>query len=300
MSKRSNFKNYAEYYALRAAMFFIYLFPLSFAQKIGQFIAFVSFYFVPVRKKHVIDSLSLAFPEKPQKEIKQIAKNTYKTFMKTVIEMAFFTVLSDETIQNMIWYENEELIEQALARGKGLIFMSAHFGNWELTALAFSKRRKVSVMVAKQSNPLVDKMINDIRTKRGFNAIDKDDKMAFRSVIKTLRANESLAFLADQDAGKLGVFVPFFGRQASTPKGPALFAIKTGCSIMVAFGVRQPDQTIKLKFTEIPLPDTGNEEEDIRIINAEYSRMLEEAVRKNPEHWFWFHRKWKTRPADER
>ena len=298
MSKRSKFQNYLEYYALKAAMFFMYFFPLSLAQKIGQVIAVFIYYFIPIRKKHVINSLTLSFPEKSKKEIKTIAKNTYKNFMKTVVEMVFFPALSDETIKNMMVYENEQVIIDALARGKGMIFMSAHFGNWELTALSFSKRLPVSVIVAKQSNPLVDKMINDIRTKKGFKAIDKDDKMAFRSIIKTLRANETVAFLADQDAGKQGVFVPFFGRLASTPKGPALFAIKAGCAVVSAFGIRQPDQKIKVQFTEIPLPASGNEEEDIKIINTAYSKHLEEAVRKNPDHWFWFHRKWKTRPEN--
>jgi KDO2-lipid IV(A) lauroyltransferase len=299
MSGRNKFQNYLEYYALKAAMFFMYLFPLGFAQKFGQAFAAFIYYFVPIRKKHVINMLTLSFPKKSKAEIKHIAKNTYKMFMKTVLEMAFFPNLSDETIKNMMVYENAEVIEKALARGKGMIFMSAHFGNWELTALAFSKTHPMSVMVAKQSNPLVDAMINDIRTKKGFKAIDKDDKMAFRSILKTLKANETVAFLADQDAGKLGVFVPFFGRLASTPKGPALFAIKSGAPVVAAFGIRQPDQKVKVRFAEISFPDTGDTEKDIEIINTQYCRLLEDAVGEHPEHWFWFHRKWKTRPPEE-
>lgn len=296
--KRTKFQNYLEYYSLKAAMFFMYLFPLSFAQKIGQLLAVLIYYFVPIRKKHVIKELSISFPEKSKSEIKHIAKNTYKMFIKTVIDMAFFPKLSDRTIENMMVYENENIVNEALARGKGMIFMSAHFGNWELTALAFSKSRPMSVMVAKQSNPFVDKMINDIRTKKGFKAIDKDDKMAFRHILKTLRANETIAFLADQDAGRQGVFVPFFGRLASTPKGPALFAIKAGAPIVVALGVRQPDQKIKVRLHEIPFPNSGDMEKDIEIINTQYSKLLESAVRENPDHWFWFHRKWKTRPLE--
>jgi KDO2-lipid IV(A) lauroyltransferase len=296
MSKRSKLQNYAEYYALKVATFFLYLFPLSFALKIGQFIAVFAYYLVPVRKKHIIESLTVSFPEKSKKEIYRIAKNTYKNFMNTAVEMAFFPILSDDDIEKMMFYENEEVITASLGRNKGVIFMSAHFGNWELTALSFSKTRPISVIVAKQSNPLVDKMMNDIRTKRGFKAINKDDKMAFRNIIKTLKANEAVAILADQDAGKQGAFVQFFGRPASTPKGPAIFAIKSGCAIITAFGVRQRDGRIKAKLTEIPLPNTGDMEEDIKIINTEYSRILEQTIKQNPDHWFWFHRKWKTKP----
>lgn len=297
--KRSGFQNRLEYYALKTSMFFLHLFPMSRAQKIGEILALFIYYFVPVRKKHILTMLERSFPEKGKKEIRNIARNVYKNFMKTVIEMAFFPVLSDETIKNMMVYEDESMVYNALSRGKGLIFMSAHFGNWELTALAFSKKYPMSVIVAKQSNPLVDKMINGIRTEKGFKAIDKDDKMAFRSIIKTLKANETVAILADQDAGKQGVFVPFFSRQASTPKGPALFALKSGAPIIFVFGTREPDQKIKVKMREIPFPRTGNEEEDIKIINTQYSRLLEQAVRENPDHWFWFHRKWKTRPPSE-
>ncbi|MDR2425792.1 MAG: lysophospholipid acyltransferase family protein [Endomicrobium sp.] len=296
MSKRNVFQDYIEYFSLKAVMFFLYLFSLSFAQKIGQIFASFAYFFVPMRKKHVIDMLTFAFPEKSKKEIRTIAKNTYKSFMKTIIEMIFFPVLSDKAIENMMVYENEEVINDALGRNKGMIFMSAHFGNWELTALSFSKSHPMSVIVAKQSNPLVDKMINDIRTKRGFKTINKDDKMAFRNVIKALRAKETVAILADQDAGKQGVFVPFFGKLASTPKGPALFAIKAGCPIVTAFGIRQPDGKIKVRFKEIPFYDTKDEEENIRLINAQYSRLLEEVIREYPDHWFWFHRKWKTMP----
>jgi len=296
VSKRSKIQNYLEYSFLKAAMFFMYLFPLSFALKIGQFLAAFIYYFVPIRKKHVIGMLSISFPEKSVKEIKQIAKNTYKNFMKTVIEMVFFPVLSDDMIKDMMVYENEQVITGVLSRGRGMILMSAHFGNWELTALAFSKSRPISVIVAKQSNPLVDKMINDIRTKKGFKTIDKDDKMAFRNILKTLRANETVAILADQDAGKQGVFVPFFGRPASTPKGPALFAIKAGSPLVSAFGIRQPDGKVKVKFQEIPFADAADDEEKIKIVNTKYSQMLEEIVREHPDHWFWFHRKWKTRP----
>jgi KDO2-lipid IV(A) lauroyltransferase len=143
-------------------------------------------------------------------------------------------------------------------------------------------------------------MINNIRTKQGFKTIDKDDKMAFRNILKTLKANETVAILADQDAGNQGVFAPFFGRLASTPKGPALFAIKAGCPVITVFGIRQPDDKIKVRFAEIPLPDTGDIEKDIEIINTRYCRLLEDIVRQHPDHWFWFHRKWKTRPPSEK
>ena len=278
-------------------MFFVYLFPRTLAHKIGKFIAVSAYYIVPVRKKHIIAMLALSFPEKSLEEIKKITKNIYINFVQTVVDIMFFPKMSGEQLKEMMIYDNKELIEKVYAQGKGTILLSAHFGNWELTALSFSKRYPMSVIVAKQSNDLVDKMMNDIRTKQGFNTIYKDNAgQLFRGVAKALKNNEFVAILADQDAGKQGVFVPFFSRPASTPKGAALFAVKYGCPVITAFGVRQSDGTMKMKVSEIRVERTGNEEEDIKNINLQYSKMLEDAVRENPEQWFWFHRKWKTQP----
>lgn len=296
--KRGKIQNYIEYYALKAAMSFVYLFPAAVARKIGRFLAAFAYYFVPVRKKHVIEMLTVSFPEKTSSEIKSIAKDTYKNFLSTMVDIMFFPKMSDEQIKKLMILDNEELIEKAYKNGKGTILLSAHFGNWELTALSFSKRHPMSVIVAKQSNPLVDKLINDIRTKQGFNAINRDS-MAYKGVLKALRKNEFVAILSDQDAGKQGIFIPFFGRAASMAKGPALFAIRAGCPVLTAFGVRQPDGTMKVRISEILLPNTGEEEKDIEIITSEYAKRLEQAVRENPEQWFWFHRKWKTRPPEE-
>ena len=297
MAKRSKVQNYIEYFALKVVMFVIYLFPAAFARKAGQALAVFAYYFIPVRKKHTIEMLTLSFPEKSPAEIRRIAKNTYKNFLKTVIDIMFFPKMSDEQIKKLMTYDDGGLFEKTYKNGKGAILLSAHYGNWELTALSFSKRYPMSVIVAKQSNPLVDKIINDIRTNHGFNAINRDS-MAFKGVLKALKRNEFVAILSDQDAGKQGIFIPFFGRPASMAKGPALFAIRAGCPVLTAFGVSHPDGTMKVKIDEIPLPETGNEEKDIEIITTEYAKKLEQAVREHPEQWFWFHRKWKTRPAE--
>ncbi len=295
MSKRSKFQNYVEFYALKGVMFFIYLFPRSLAQKTGQFFAVFMYYFIPIRKKHVISMLTISFPEKTKEEVLEIAKNVYKNFMNVMIDIMFFPKMSDEEIKNLMVFD-DTIIEKAYNQKKGSILMSAHFGNWELTALSFSKRYPMSVIVAKQSNGLVDKMMNDIRTKQGFNTIYKDNAgQAFKSVIKALKENHFVAILSDQDAGKQGVFVPFLGRLASTPKGAALFALRAQCPIVTAFGVRQKDGTMLMKVGEIPLPNTGDQEKDVEIICAAYSKQLEDQVRAHPEQWFWFHRKWKTR-----
>lgn len=297
MSNRTEFQNYAEYIGLKAAIFVMSILHRPLAQFLGRIAAFLMYSFIPFRKKEVFEGLSLAFPQKSKEEIEKIAKATYKNFFSVFIDMFFISRMSNEKVEKMLIYD-KALIEKAMSKNKGLVLMSAHFGNWELSALAFAKKYPVALIVAKQSNNFVDRMMNEFRTKEGFNVIgfQRDDKLSFRGIVKALRKNQVLAILGDQDAGWQGIFIPFFGKLASTPKGPAFFAIHAGSPIITAFGVPQKDGSMKMEIEELPIPNTGNIDEDIKIINTIYYQRLEDVIRRHPEQWFWFHRRWKTEP----
>jgi KDO2-lipid IV(A) lauroyltransferase len=290
-------KHYIEYISLRTVMFFLYLIPVKAAKKIGLLIAEFAFYFVPVRKKHVIESLTIAFPSKNRKEIFKIAKDVYRQFVITVVEFIFFRKMTGEEIKDMYEDSDFKLMEESLKQGKGAVLLSGHFGNWELLAKSFAQRYPTSVIVAQQSNPMVDKLMNETRTIKGFNTIYKDS-LVFRAVSRALKRNEFVAILADQDAGRQGVFVPFFGRLASTAKGPAAFALRCGCPIIAAFAVRKPDGKYKTVPVEIKKPEGVEEEKAIEMIMAEYSRILQKQIEEYPPYWFWFHRRWKTKKQD--
>ncbi|MDD3730523.1 MAG: lysophospholipid acyltransferase family protein, partial [Endomicrobiaceae bacterium] len=280
-------KHYIEYISLRTVMFFLYLMPVKAAKKIGLLIAEFAFYFVPVRKKHVIESLTIAFPSKNRKEILKIAKDVYRQFVITVVEFIFFRKMTGEEIKDMYEDSDFKLMEDSLKQGKGAVLLSGHFGNWELLAKSFAQRYPTSVIVAQQSNPMVDKLMNETRTIKGFNTIYKDS-LVFRAVSRALKRNEFVAILADQDAGRQGVFVPFFGRLASTAKGPAAFALRCGCPIIAAFAVRKPDGKYKTVPVEIKKPEGVEEEKAIEMIMAEYSRILQKQIEEYPPYWFWF------------
>jgi KDO2-lipid IV(A) lauroyltransferase len=157
----------------------------------------------------------------------------------------------------------------------------------------------MSVLVAKQANPLIDELMNSVRTRQnGYKTISRDGN-PYREVLKALKRNEFVAVLSDQDGGRQGCFVDFFGRPSSTPKGAALFALRGGSPLITAFGVRQPDATTKTYLEEIPPPNTGDMEKDIETICAIYSQRLENFVRLYPEQWFWFHKKWKTKQQEK-
>ena len=292
MKKNKKIQHYIEYIALKSLIGILHLFSMDTAKKIGFLLADIAFVCVPIRKKHIIDSLTKSFPKKSKQEILAIAKDVYKQFVCTIIEIVFVSKMSDEQLKYFMNFENLYLMEKAKKGGKGVIVMSAHFGNWEMLAISAGKRFPLSVIVARQENPYFDKLINGIRSTRGYSPIYKD--VAPIGVMKALKRNRVVAILADQHAGDQGVYTPFFYREVSTPKGPAVFALKAKCPLYTVFCVRQPDGRYVSTFEEVPLPNTGDKEKDIEIIMTEYNKILQKYVEKYPSHWFWFHRRWKS------
>jgi KDO2-lipid IV(A) lauroyltransferase len=296
MFKRTVLQNYIEYIFLNAFIFFIKLIKAEKKLKnIEKLLFFFMYYIFKIRKKHVLEMLELSFPDKTSHEIEIIAKEVYITFIDTILKFIFFDKNPHKKKDIKFIYKNEKTIEKYYSEGKGIIFMSAHFGNWEIMPLLFPKM-KTSVVVASQSNKFVNNMINNIRIKQGLKIINKD-KNIIKNVIECLRNNEIVIFLADQDAGCNGIFVPFFKRLSSTPKGPAFFSLLTGSPIVIGFAIKNiKKKSIDIEFIDVNIKRTGNKVKDIESINIFYSKKLEDVVCKYPEQWFWFHKKWKTQP----
>ncbi|OGS11793.1 MAG: hypothetical protein A2386_02120, partial [Elusimicrobia bacterium RIFOXYB1_FULL_48_9] len=220
----------------------------------------IAFYFVPIRKKHIITSLSLAFSGKTAKEILEITHRVYTQFALTMMELIYFPKLSAKDIAGMVKIENPGLLKEIHDRGKGAVFVGAHFGNWELMGAALAQIYPVTFVVGKQENKKADDLLNSYRLQKGIKIVPL--KMALRGVMKTLKANEFVAILADQDAHEDGVFVNFFGRPASTPKGPALFALRARCPLVMGHIFRE-DGGFRVLFEEIPMLETGDENQKI-------------------------------------
>ena len=208
-------------------------------------------------------------------------------------------MLSKEDIRSIVKLVDEEVLVDALARERGVIIAGGHFGNWEYTSSAIAAYGyRLGVVVAEVSNKYIDKRINEHREATGAEMIPKG--ASTRAVIKILRENGTIGMLMDQDENEVGIFVDFFGRPCSTPKGPAAIALKTGASIIFFAAIRQHDGTIKVVFEPIEINyDAGTTEENILNITQRCTSRLEYYTRLYPDHWFWMHRRWKTHPEEE-
>jgi Kdo2-lipid IVA lauroyltransferase/acyltransferase len=270
------------------------LFPLKFIQSIARMKGGLFYYILPIRKKTAIDNLKLAFPGKNVDEIKKTVKGCYINVLTVIAEFFYMRKLSIDELKKLMKVENPELISEKLLAGKGLIFISAHFGNWELTAFGVSRmyNMPLNVVVKEQTNKWVNEGINRIRTAGGNHMIEMRNSL--REILSALKANGSVAMLGDQSAPKENVKIDFFVPGVPTFEGTAKIAIKTGAAVVFGVSTRNSDGTYSLRLHEV---DTRKykeaNEENIKALTQDHVNLLVEYIKQRPDHWLWFHRRFK-------
>ncbi|MDZ7289725.1 MAG: lysophospholipid acyltransferase family protein [candidate division KSB1 bacterium] len=296
-------KHWLEYQGTLLLFFLAQSLPHSWALALGAALGKFTFSVVRIRRRVTLENLANAFPEKSAAEVKQIARRCYKNFGMMIMECLRLPKLTESEFRRLVTFSmplEENPLEQAVALGKGAICMTGHFGNWEyLGALLAACQYPVVFLYQEQSNPYVDALIYDIRTKMKMPMIPRG--AALRGILKALRERKFVTIVADQDAGSHGLFVDFLGRPASTGRGPAAFVLKSQAPIVFLATVRQPggkhlveSELLTFDFFESTLSES-DEEEKLRLITEAWTRVLEKYIRQYPDHWFWMHRRWKTK-----
>lgn len=245
-----------------------------------------------------LDNLSHAFPEASEAWLRQTADASYCNLGITLAELLALPSLSDDDIRSMIRYDGLDLIEKAAQSGKGVVLLSAHYGNWEMLAFALPLfiAVPVTVIVKPQQNEHADILLNTYRQRTGNKLISM--YKAARDMVRILSSGGAIALLADQSAtADKDVFVPFFGRPAATFEAPAVLALKFGAPIVMGFAERQPDGTYYVDLREVPHSDLQYNREGVVELTRRHVQMLEDAVRRRPDLWVWQHRRWKHTPG---
>ncbi len=267
---------------------------LRLSRRLASVLALVFFYLIPIRRETTLDNLAKAFPEYSHKRIKKTAFNCYKSFALTLIEILYLPRMNENNIKKVIKFENTELVKKKYEEGNGLILLAAHFGNWEYSGIIAGLILKLpfSVIVKSQRNVLVNKWLNDVRTKFGNEVIPLG--ISIRQVYKVLKEGKIIAMAADQRGSADGLRVMFFGRKASVYPGPAMLSLKTGAPILYAVSIRQPDNSYVAKFEEISRNDLPEQEEEkVLELSQRITYYLENIIREHPEQWLWMHKRWK-------
>ncbi|MBL4889341.1 MAG: lysophospholipid acyltransferase family protein [Candidatus Lindowbacteria bacterium] len=276
-----------EYALMRATVFLLALPPRALNERLGRGLgSFI--YSLGIRRKIVAKNLSIAFPGKSDAERADIAKKSYQNLGVTLVEFSSMPNWSDRELKERAAFENVETFKQYYEKGKGVIIATGHLGPLDVAPARLQVEGfQVTTVYRTVRNPHVEDFINRIRTLRGAKVAASG--IGIRDAIKALKNGECIVILGDQDAGKNGIFAPFFGKPASTLPGPAELAIRTGALLMLGTAVRDGDR-VKLIAGE-PIPVTTVDE-----TTAEYNKRLEEVIRRWPEQYFWLHNRWKTEP----
>jgi len=293
------FQHRLEYAAVRALQTAICAMPASVARETGAFLGSAA-YGLGIRKKVVHAQLRQVFgPGLPDPEIERIARESYRNFGRMTFEYGRFPRLDRGAVELLITVRGGEHLRAALDDGKGALLVAGHFGNWELAATLATFGYPLTILVGEQHNSLVDGLMNRLREQFGVRLVPMTGNLM--GVFRALRDNRIVAMLSDQDAGKNGIFVDFLGRQASTPYGPGRLAARTGAPLLPGMAVRQEEGRHDLVICPPvePPPAGASPEEEARFYTQGYTDVFARFIREHPEHYFWMHRRWKTRPPDE-
>jgi KDO2-lipid IV(A) lauroyltransferase len=193
--------------------------------------------------------------------------------------------------------EGWDAIERGRALGKGFVLVAGHLGNWELSGAYLSAIGVPLAAVAKrQENPLVDAFVN--RTRRRLGMVVVYDEESVRKLPRLLRDGYALGLISDQSGLAAATHVPFFGRPARTPRGPAVFALRFGAPLVFAVAIRQPSGRFILHLEEVEVQHSGDLDADVEATTARFTAVLEKWVRRYPGQYLWAHRRWKRQPDD--
>lgn len=253
---------------------------------------------LPGRRAVTLDNLTRALGgERSTGEIGRLGRRCFEHLGMNLVEACVLLFRTPATLLARVDVAGLEHLKAAAAEGKGILVLSAHYGNWELLVASHALTGlPASIVVRPLDDPLLDRVVMRLRARTGVELIGK--RRGLRDIVEALRRGRMVGVLLDQNASRAeGVFVPFFGHPASTSRSLAVISLRTGAPVLPMFIRRQADGRHLLEIgPALPAPAAG----DVVGYTASFNRAIEEATRRAPEQWFWIHRRWKTQPAGAR
>lgn len=295
MRHRSSIRNIAEYSIARVLLASLASLPRPAAERLARSYAWLLDKAVPKLRRVALRNLEMAMPERSIEDRQTIATGVFHSIARMMVSFARMPGIGAGQVGEWIRYDGYEHFAQALERGRGVLFATAHLGNWELSAYAHSLMSAPMHVVARPlDNPLLDALVESRRTASGNHLIQKKDYA--RGILKALAANQAVGILIDQNTSvDEGVFVNFFGVPACANAGFAKLAARTGAAVIPGFALwREAEKRYVLKFYP-PVEITGDLAADSQRLHSQ----LEAVIREYPDQWLWIHRRWKTRPPGE-
>jgi KDO2-lipid IV(A) lauroyltransferase len=296
MNRRPAARNFVEYLLAAGALKALEYAPLPLAHLLARGYTCILDLAIPRLRRVARRNLALGLPDLPVRRQAEIVDGVFRSIARILVTFARLPHIRRDNLDRWIRLEGSEHFEAALKAGRGVLFATAHLGNWELSAYAHALMTgPMSVVVRPLDNPYLDALVERRRSLSGNVPIGRKDFA--RAILKALAANQAVGALIDQNSSAAeGVFVDFFGVKACANAGFARIAAHTGTAVIPGFALwNEMERRYVLRFYP-PIPITGDAARDTQAIQAK----LEEVIRLYPDQWLWIHRRWKTRPVGER
>jgi len=253
-------------------------------------------------RKIAFDNMMKAFTDEiTPSRCRRLVIANFIQLSRVALELPSLLRFNFQNMDSYVEFSGEEHPKAALAKGKGVFFLTAHLGNWEMMALATPLKFNFPayIMARPLDHKPMDAVLTEIRTRTGNIVIDKDNSAG--RLRELLRQNQVIGILLDQNASWFeGVYVPFFGRVACTNKGLAMLAIRYGATVVPAFNIRQKNGRYKIMFDPpVKLIRTGDLGRDIVENTRRFNEIIEKYIRLGPENWLWVHRRWRIKDIPE-
>ncbi len=297
--KKPTLAHRAEYYAMRGILGVLRTMTWDAACRVGERLGVLGYRPLNIRKRVVERQIGAAFPNLNRDQVKELARQSYAHLGRTFVESALFDTIGKQGVLDIVdEVHGWEHIDNQIAKGQGIVFVTGHHGNWELAGAYVAARDIPLDAIARgMANPLTDDYVTRVREATGMIIVHDAD--AVRRAPRSLRAGRGVAFIADQGVlGLASTFVPFFGRPAKTPRGAAVFALRFEVPVIFMLALRKPSGKFRVIVERIEPKRTGDMEKDVDRIVAEFTARLEHWVREEPAQYFWQHRRWRRQPPD--
>lgn len=289
---RKVLKNWLIYYSACVTLALVGLTPRRLTPEIGHAIGRLAHFLARRERELARTQLALALGLRESgRRVRLLTRGLFCELGQNAVELARLLWSNRRFPQIIVPEQSRRNLDEALEENMGVVFVTAHLGNWELMAVKLAELGYGISTVARESyDPRFTSLIRRSRDRFGVQAIFRGEKGAAAKMLRALRGNRVLGLLIDQDTSVPSVFVPFFGRSASTPVGAARIALRTGAPVVVGTIRRtlRGEHLVEVERVELP--------EDAREATAYLTNKLEERIRRHPTQWVWFHKRWKTRP----
>jgi KDO2-lipid IV(A) lauroyltransferase len=299
--EKTRFKSRLEFAVFLGFKGLFFLLPRGLCLVLGGALGRMAYVLDKKHRRIALSNLGTAFPDKPgESQRKTIARNSFKNFGAVIADILKLPLLGGKKIGAFLTVEGLENLEAALREGKGVLLFTAHYGNWEVGSWIISRISKFNVIARPLDNPLLERELARLRKRLGARVIYK--KQAAKEILQALRRNEVVAILIDQNVLQSeAVFVDFFGKEAATTPGLAAFSLRTGSPLLPVFCLPRAPHSYHIKiFKPLETRPTGDLSQDVLKITQICTKIIESQIREAPDFWFWFHKRWNTRPPDER